>query len=120
MMLGEAKDVASVYTVNAVKVILLIVLTSWMTLAEAACVDERVSNCDLRFAIYWMILLAPILVGILRIKSDSLISFILGGQVVGYLYYESGISADCNIRADFVFAVISIMWMIYRLCSSKE
>lgn len=72
MMLGEAKGASSVYAVNFVKTIILVVLTSLMAIVEAVCVDERASNYDLRVAIYWLILLAPIMVGILKVKSNGL------------------------------------------------
>lgn len=72
MMLGEAKGAFSVYAVNFVKTIILVVLTLLMAIVEAVCVDERASNYDLRVAIYWLILLAPIMVGILKVKSNGL------------------------------------------------
>ena len=45
---------------------------------------------------------------------------ILVGQAVSYLYYESGVSQDCNIRIDIVFAAVSVFWMLYRFFYLKE
>lgn len=87
--------------------------------SRAACIENS-EDYNLRLAVYFLILLSPVLVMVLKIKSDIFISFFLAGQVVGYLYYDSGISGDCNIRADFVFAAISILWMLFKLSASKE
>lgn len=80
--------------------------------SHAACI-ENYDDYNPRLVVYFLILLSPVLVVVLKIKSDTFISFLLAGQVVGYIYYESGISEDCNIRADFVFAAISILWVLF-------
>lgn len=119
-MLGEAKGVVLVYKMNAVKAIVFAMLTLSMTLADAACLAENVSNYNLRIFIYWMIVAAPVLVKMFKVESGGLISMILVGQIAGYIYYESGVSQDCNIRIDIVFAAVSVVWMLYRFCCLKE
>lgn len=118
-MLEKAKGVVSVCKVNATKAVALTIFILLMPLAEAACLTEGARNYNLRIFIYWTIVAAPMLVKVLRIESSSLISLILVGQVVGYLFYESGVSRDCNIRIDIVFAAVSVVWMLFRLSSLK-
>lgn len=72
-MLGEAKGAVSVCKMNTVKAILFAVLTLSMNFAEAACLAENVSNCKLRIFIYWMIVVVPVLVKILKVESSGLI-----------------------------------------------
>lgn len=101
------------------KIFIFAILFFLPVFSYAECI-ENYGEYNLRLVVYFLILLSPVLVIVLKINSDTFISFLLAGQVVGYIYYESGISGGCNIRADFVFAAISILWMLFKLSASKE
>jgi hypothetical protein len=83
----------------------------------SSCQTERESgrNETLQFMTYWLVVLAPVIATVLKVRSTLQISFILAVQVIGYLNYEPYVPKDWNIRVDIFLPAASVLWTLYLL-----